>query len=161
MKSLCITAFLILSSVLAYSNETGFKALRAYAVSKKVSAENIKKGIEGAVWKTDKSAVAACFKTKGATLCIVAYMDGERYLISDVSNVESFNFGKLGFPRSHYTRFITEPVSWNESGGFIYTNFGGRAKHQILFRTRAWKKKQRYTVGEPLILDSAWKPLWR
>ena len=135
--------------------------IRLFAEKHDVPKKNLKAGLEGAVWKKDRSAVAVCFLRPDSTLCLVAYRTADSFSISDFSRVEGMNFGKLGFRRSHYNRFLTEPTEWNETGRFIYTNFGGRARHQISFRTRVWKDGQRYTVGEPLILDEGWKPLWR
>ncbi|NWK57649.1 hypothetical protein HW115_18675 [Verrucomicrobiaceae bacterium N1E253] len=162
MKTLPNIALMLFSSFYVYSNDEGLTALKTHAAVKKITAENIKNGISTAVWNAEKSAVVACFRGREATLCLVAYKNGDSYSISDVSKVESYNFGKLGFRRSHYSRFLTEPIKWKEDeAGFTYQGFGAAAKYEIYFRTRAWTKGQRYTVGEPLVLTASWKPLWR
>ena len=161
MKSLVTALILFMAVSVCLGDDKAVEAIQQFAEEQKVSAEELKKGLGGLIWKRDKSAVAACFQSSESTLCLVAYQTSDGFKISDVSRVEGMNFGKFGFRRSHYDRFLTEPIEWNETGRFIYTNFNGRARHQIRFQTRAWRGGQRYTISEPLILDADWKPLWR
>lgn len=161
MRLLFAITILMLLSAFSRGGEEALEAIRRYAVKRDISEKSLEAGLKGAVWKKDKSAVALCFLHPDASLCLVAYRSANGYSISDVSRVEGMNFGKLGFERPIYDRFVTEATEWNETGSFIYTNFGGRARHQVSFRTRAWLDGQRFTVTEPLILDEEWKPLWR
>ena len=151
---------LFTTTVTIFANEAAFDLARKFAVKNGVIKTNIELGIKNAVWKKDKSAVAMSFQGVESSLCIVVYKN-EKFLVSDVSKVENDNFANLGFKRLHYDRYLTEPTVWTETGRFNYTNFSDRTLHQITFRTRAWRNGQRYTVSESLILDEAWKPLWR
>ena len=68
-----------------------------------------------------------------------------KFIISDVSLVESGNFGKLGTAtRNKYEKYKTFPTKWLKTEGDYF---------QIEFTTQAWKNGQRYTVKEPLVVN--------
>lgn len=161
MRFRLLVLFLLFSCCSFYAQESADGALTAYAKENEVSEAGIKQGLENAVWKEDRSAVAVCFRRDGTTLCVVAFRDGDRYSISDVSKVEGANFAKLGFSRFTFEKYLTEPVEWNETNRAIYTDFGLKVWRQITFRTQAWKNGQRYSVSRHLTFDEKWEPRWQ
>ena len=97
-----------------------------------------------ALWSTDRSAAIAATPGQSATH-VTAYLrqqDGS-FLLVDLSNVESGNFGKLGRPRSDYDRVETVPVEWiARQDGLL----------QVKSRTQAWRLGQRHTVWDALVI---------
>ena len=133
-------------------NQIIMSAQRA-AKAAKVSAPEIKKGITNAFWGPDNSVLAVTFSKEEGTLCLVVFHDKNSQLkVVDVSPVESGNFGKLGFRRSHYQKYTTFPKKWIAREDDLI---------QISFVTQAWLNGQRYTVSEPLIIQRDGTPLFR
>jgi len=101
----------------------------------------------------DGAAVAMAVPRSEAslTLALIRRPDG-RYLVADVSQVESANFGVWGRRRHEYDRYETEPVQWlPRDDGLL----------QVSMRTRAWRNGQRSTVAEPLIIKPDGTVLFR
>jgi hypothetical protein len=106
-----------------------------------------------ALWNADRSAAVAATPGQSATR-VTAYLrqqDGT-FLIVDLSDVESGNFGKLGRSRSDYDRFETVPVEWiARQDGLL----------QVRVRTQAWRLGQRHTVWEAPVLRQDGTVVWR
>ncbi len=102
-----------------------------------------------------EAATAVAFvlpRPKASIIVILLRQPSGSYIAADASGVEGGNFGKLGRPRTDYSRFETTPVKWlsREDGMF-----------QVRMRTRAWRTGQRYTVSEDLIIKSNGTVLYR
>lgn len=131
---------------------------RAHALKEGVGKSAIEAGLKAALWKEDKKAVAICFKKKDSTLCLVLIRTGEKkFSLIDVSRVEGMNLAKVG--EDKYTRVLTFPEKWRgPEDGWWSTD---KALCQILFTTRSWVGKQRYTTAEPLVIREDLTPWWR
>lgn len=152
MKKLSLIAIamaLVANVAMAGGESPVASALRAAGAT----AEETTRGLKGALANHDQSAIAVVVPRPKQSLVLVLLRQADgSFNAVDVSLVEGGNFGKLGFPRTHYDRFETQAVEWlpRTDGWF-----------QIVFRTRAWKSGQRYTTSEPLAIDSAGTPQWR
>lgn len=158
-RALSIAVAIALPTSLVVAEDTADVAVQAYAREKGVSKREIERGMQNCVWRKDMSAVAVCFRRDGPSLCLVAFRQGDRFLISDVSAIERANFARFGFPHTGCERFLTEPVEWYEPGRDA--GLDSRDRHRITFRTCAWKSGKRYILSKPVLLNSKWMPLWQ
>lgn len=153
-------ALLILSVPLAFAETEPLATARDYAAKQGVPELEIKRGMESALWREDKSAVALCFANAKGTVCLVLVKTNEgAFKLIDVSRVEGMNFGKIGERRERYQRFQTVPEKWRSENDTWWSH--PEALCQVRFITRAWLNGQRYTVGEPLVIKKDMTPWWR
>ena len=144
----------LLATVSVATAEPSFdEALHAATRQSQISGSEVTRAAKLALWNVDKTAAAVVLKRPEASLVLVFLRkpNGE-FATVDVSDVESGNFGKLGFRRSHYQRFETTPVEWRQRTDGLF---------QVVMQTRAWASGQRYTASEPLIIRPDGTPLWR
>ena len=149
-RTLTKTAMILVASAAIAADEPRLdSALRAAGLS----ADEMARATDAALPKRGGSAFAIAVHRKQRSLVLVLLRQASgEYRAVDVSAVEDGNFGKLGFPRSRYDRFETQPVEWlaRADGWF-----------QVVIRTRAWQSGQRYTASEPLIIRPDGTPVWR
>jgi hypothetical protein len=114
------------------------------AMPQEIATNELAKAMEGALWNSDGTAAAvSVWQPKGSAVFVFLRQADGTFLACDAGMAEAGNFGKLGYPRSHYERFETTPVKWvHRPEGFF----------QIQIRTRAWRGGKRYTVYEPQIV---------
>lgn len=118
-----------------------------------LSAEELAGTSKTVLANRDRTAVAvAVHRQQRSLVLILLRQTGGEYRAVDVSPVEEGNFGKLGFPRSRYDRFETQPVEWIARKDGLF---------QVVIRTRAWQSGCRYTTAEALIVRPDGTPLWR
>ena len=106
-----------------------------------------------AFWNQERTA-AISFKPSKNKTKIVFYLiqDGQVHFL-DVSNVENQNIGKLGTLKSvSYDSINSKPIAW------IHRADG---KYQVEVQTQAWRKGQRFTVKEWVVVDKEGKVHWR
>jgi hypothetical protein len=141
--------FLVASAAIAGDDSPIQSALRAAGLS----AAELVRASSAALSNRDGSAVAVSVprQQRSLVLVLLRQASGEYYTV-DVSAVEDGNFGKLGFPRSRYDRYETQPVEWRARDDGLF---------QVVMRTQAWQGRQRFTVSEPLLLQPSGTPLWR
>ncbi len=155
MKSILLS-IAIAASVLASADELKIEekllAAAKKALSASVDEDDLPTTIASGLWNSEKTALAVVHhRSKGSIVYIFIRQKTGEYLAVDASDVESGNFGKLGFKRTHYDRFKTELVEWMKSED---------SKLQIFVRTRAWKNGVRYTASEPLLIASDGTVFW-
>jgi hypothetical protein len=101
----------------------------------------------------DGSAVAIAIPRAEASLILILIRKSDgSYVAADASQVEIANFGFFGRKRHEYERYETKPIKWlPRDDGLL----------QVSIQTRAWRKGQRYTVAEPLIIKPDGSVLFR
>jgi hypothetical protein len=120
-----------------------FSAARP-VVPTEYSDSNLRIALKNGLRHPEGTAVAVVIPFAKASLLLIALKRSDgRFLVADVSSVESGNFGKLGRPRTDYERYETQPVKWLQRDDGLF---------QVVMRTRAWRMGQRYTVAEPLVI---------
>ncbi len=91
---------------------------------------------QNCLWNETHTAAAVC-ANETLKKCFIA--DSKN--VTDVSNIQSSNLGKLGVTKkSEYSSVSTKPKEWVSSK---------ENTHVVTFQTRAWLKGQRYTVSGP------------
>lgn len=148
-KLIQVALVLVASAAIASDKTQIHSALRVAGLSQ----EELARASNALLPNRDKTAVVvAVHRQQRSLVLILLRQSGGAYRAVDVSAVEDGNFGKLGFPRSHYDRFETQPVEWRaRKDGLL----------QVVIRTRAWQSGRRYTTSEALILRLDGTPLWR
>jgi hypothetical protein len=124
------------------------------ALAADVSTNNIVKALGKGLWNSNRTAIAISINRvpKPSLIFVFLKQSNGQYLAGNVSDVESGNFGVLGFGRADYQRFETTPVEW------LHRDDG---RFWVVMRTRAWKAGRRYTVSERLLIDRDGTPLYR
>jgi len=152
-KNFIILIAIILIAVQVMAEESFEDISHQIAAKAQIDVNLVKDGIKSGLWNSEKTAAALSINKSGGSLCLVLIKrPNKSFIVVDVSNVEYGNFGKFGYPRSYYDRYETTPVEWLKRDDSHF---------QIVFRTRAWKDGQRYTVKEPLIVKKNGEPIWR
>jgi hypothetical protein len=121
----------------------------------KIAANQSIRALDVGLWNSDRTAVAVSVPQqhpKDSVVFVFLRRPDGTYLATDVSSVETGNFGKLGPPRTDCERFETTPVEWLHRDDGLF---------QVRIRTRAWRAGQRYTVYEPLIIRPDGAVLYR
>jgi len=134
---LAASIYFILSSAL-FAEESIETRIKKLSVLQNISDTDFNKGISTGLWNNEKTALAITFHSSTKTICLVIITLNNKFIISDVSQVESGNFGKLGTAtRNKYEKYKTFPTKWLKTEGDYF---------QIEFTTQAWKNGQRYTL---------------
>lgn len=149
--------FAVLASAIVGAAVPGADAPWIHAARKvvpgEVPASELRQAVQGGLWNTARTAVVFVLsRPKGSQVVVLLHPPDGACLAVDVSRVEEGNFGKLGRPRTEFSRYETTPVRWlsREDGLF-----------QVRLRTRAWRGGQRFTVSEDLLLRSDGTVLYR
>ncbi|MGL6161412.1 hypothetical protein [Microbulbifer sp.] len=98
-------------------------------------------GNESILWSSERAAVAFCITEEKVTCYVVSGQN-----VTDVSQVEMANIGKLGRrTKKEYDKVITSPTEWHHSQG---------DELMVLFTTQAWISGQRYFATEPVFVKN-------
>jgi hypothetical protein len=128
--------------------------LSSIPIPDRISDDSLRNGIPMAVWTATRNAVAAAFHDDSGSFLVtfICTPQGE-FRGSDISPVESANFGKLGGELRSFRRFETKPIRWDRVGVPFF---------QVIIETAAWRDKGgRLVATEPLIINPGGTPFFR
>jgi hypothetical protein len=113
------------------------------ALPQEFAPSQVSGGLQNGLWDSGRTAVAATFPRPSGTLVLVLLRKANgAFLAVDISNVERSNLGKLGLG-GETNRVESTPVKVSRrANGSV----------EVVVRTRVWKRAQRYTVSEPVVV---------